>query len=143
VRRGRRKLIAVAELERFAGARCDCEPSYRASVWSARERRRLRKSFPSRAAAKAWREDAAGAVRRSELRATPAPVLDDALAQLLAAIDAGTFRTRGRRPSKPSIRRAVEQTYRLLVADRFGRVRDAGRPPPRRTPRPRVAGRRP
>jgi hypothetical protein len=37
-----------------------------------------------------WRQDAAGAVRRRELRATPAPVLDDALAQLLAAIDAGT-----------------------------------------------------
>ena len=47
-----------------------------------------------------------GAVRRGELRATPAPVLDDAITQLLAAMDAGTFRTRGRRPFKPSTRRA-------------------------------------
>jgi hypothetical protein len=113
----------AASCRSLAGGRCDCDPTYRASVWSTRERRRLRKSFPSRAAAKAWRQDAAGAVRRRELRATPAPVLDDALAQLLAAIDAGTFRTRSRRPFKPSTRRAVEQTYRLRVADRFGRDR--------------------
>ena len=103
--------------------RCNCDPTYRASVWSARDGKRVRRSFPSRAAAKAWRQDAGRAVRRGELRATAAPVLDDAIAQLLAAMDAGTFRTRGRRPFKPTTRRATEQTYRLRVADRYGRVR--------------------
>ena len=106
-----------------AGSRCSCEPTYRASVWSQRERKRIRKSFPTRAAAKAWRQDAAGAVRRGELRAAAAPVLDDAIAQLLAAMDAGTFRTRGRRPFKPTTRRAAEQTYRLRVTERYGRLR--------------------
>jgi integrase len=106
-----------------AGTRCSCEPTYRASVWSQRERKRIRKSFPTRAAAKAWRQDAAGAVRRGELRAAAAPVLDDAIALMLAAMDAGTFRTRGRRPFKPTTRRAAEQNYRLRVADRYGRLR--------------------
>jgi integrase len=45
------------------------------------------------------------------------------MTELLAAMDAGTFRTRGRRPFKPTTRRAAEQTYRLRVANRFGRVR--------------------
>lgn len=105
------------------GGRCACRPTYRASVWSARDRRRIRKSFPTEAAAKAWRQDAAAAVRRGELRAVTAPRLDDAMTELLAAMDAGTFRTRGRRPFKPTTRRAAEQTYRLRVADRFGRTR--------------------
>jgi integrase len=34
-----------------------------------------------------------------------------------------TFRTRSRRPFKPTTRRATEQAYRLRVADRYGRVR--------------------
>jgi integrase len=38
-------------------------------------------------------------------------------------MDAGTFRTRSRRPFKPTTRRATEQAYRLRVADRYGRVR--------------------
>lgn len=105
------------------GGRCSCRPTYRASVWSSRDRKRIRKSFPTEAAAKAWRQDAAGAIRRGELRAIAAPRLDDAMTELLAAMDAGTFRTRGRRPFKPTTRRAAEQTYRLRVADRFGRTR--------------------
>ncbi len=105
------------------GARCSCEPTFRASVWSTRERKRIRRSFATRAAAKAWRQDAGGAVRRGELRATTAPTLDDALAAVLAAMDAGTFRTRGRRPFKPTTRKATEQNYRLRVTDRFGRHR--------------------
>src|SRR4051812_3260342 len=105
------------------GGRCNCEPTYCASVWSSRDCKRLRRSFPTRAAARAWRQDAGRAVRRGELRATTAPCLDDAIAWLLAAMDTGTFRTRSRRPFKPTTRRATEQAYRLRVADRYGHVR--------------------
>jgi hypothetical protein len=35
--------------------------TYRASVWSNRDEKRICKSFPSQAAAKAWRSDAAAA----------------------------------------------------------------------------------
>jgi integrase len=113
----------VGACRSLAGGRCSCRPTYRASVWSNREQKRIRKSFSTEAAAKAWRQDAAGALRRGEIRAVAAPLLDDAMTELLAAIDAGTFRTRGRRPFKPTTRRAAEQTYRLRVANRFGRIR--------------------
>lgn len=106
-----------------AGGRCNCTPTYRASLWSARDEKLLRKTFKNEAEAKAWRQDAAGAVRRGEIRATSAPLLDTAIAEMVNAMDAGTFRTRGRRPFKPTTRRAAEQNYRLRVADRYGRVR--------------------
>src|SRR5690349_5919997 len=35
----------------------DGRKSYRASVWSARDQKRIRKTFPTLAAAKAWRQD--------------------------------------------------------------------------------------
>src|SRR5215208_3878422 len=53
------------------GRRCNCTPSYEASVYSARDGRKLRQTFPTLAAARAWRHDAAGAVRRGSLAATP------------------------------------------------------------------------
>lgn len=97
--------------------------SYRASVWSNREQRRIRKTFPSLAAAKAWRSEAQGAVRSGRLRAAAAPTLAAAVDEWLRAAEVGTIRTRGRRPFKPSTRRAVEQNYRRRLADRFGSAR--------------------
>ena len=48
--------------------------TYRASVWSNRDGKLIRKSFAREAAAKAWRQDAAGAVRRGVLRpSSPSP----------------------------------------------------------------------
>src|SRR4051794_17027356 len=97
--------------------------SYRASVWSNREQRRIRKTFPTLAAAKAWRSEAQGAVRSGRLRASAAPLLSTAVEDWLKGAEAGTIRTRGRRTFKPSTLRSVEQTYRLRVAERFGKAR--------------------
>jgi hypothetical protein len=97
--------------------------TYRASVWSNRERKLIRKSFPSEAAAKTWRHDAHGAVKSGRMRAAAAPTLAAAVEQWKAGAEAGTIRTRGRRVFAPSTIRAVEQNYRLRVADAFGRER--------------------
>ena len=43
--------------------------TYRASVWSNRDGKLIRKSFPREAEAKSWRADAAGAVRLGRMRA--------------------------------------------------------------------------
>ena len=56
---------------------------YRASVWSARDGKRIRKTFPTMAAARNWRRDAAVALRRGELRATPTITLDEAANELM------------------------------------------------------------
>jgi hypothetical protein len=50
-----------------SGRRCNCRPSYQASVWSPRDQKRIKKSFPTLAAAKAWRAEAQTAIRRGTM----------------------------------------------------------------------------
>jgi hypothetical protein len=47
--------------------RCDCP--WRAEVYSKRDDRKLRKTFPTQAAAKAWRADKLAAANNGKLRA--------------------------------------------------------------------------
>jgi integrase len=102
------------------GTRCNCSPSYRASVWSAREGKRIRKSFDSLAAAKAWRHDAATAVREGTLRApTPTTLREAASAWLKGARD-GSIRNRAGDPYKPAAIRAYEVALRLRVLPELG-----------------------
>ena len=56
----------------LGGGRCNCNPTYRASVWSARDGKRLRKTFTTLAGAKAWRQDAQVALREGTM-ARPSP----------------------------------------------------------------------
>ena len=51
-----------------SGARCNCSPSYQANVWSGRDQARIRKTFPTLAAAKSWRAEATVALGRGEMR---------------------------------------------------------------------------
>src|SRR3954470_8399810 len=101
------------------GRRCSCEPSYRASVWSRREKRLLRKTFTSAAEAKSWRSEANVAVQSGKLRAATAPRFCDVFGrevegrwqdgQWLNDAKAGRIRSRSRRPFKESTIRAVRQ----------------------------------
>jgi hypothetical protein len=50
------------------GARCSCQPSYRASVYSHRDRKKIKKTFKREAEAKQWRADALVAYRKGQLR---------------------------------------------------------------------------
>jgi hypothetical protein len=56
------------------GSRCICSPRYRAQLYSARERRPLRRLFDTLAEAEAWRREAKTALDRGTLRAA-APTL--------------------------------------------------------------------
>jgi integrase len=57
------------------GRDCSCKPTYQANVWSAREKRRIFKTLPTHAAAKAWRGDALVALRKGTMRAPIATTL--------------------------------------------------------------------
>lgn len=96
--------------------------SYRASVWSNREQRLIRKTFPTLQAAKAWRSEANTAVRAGTLKAAAGPTLEAAVKEWLAGAEAGTIRTRGRRQFKPATPRAVRQHYNLRLKEPFGRT---------------------
>src|SRR4051794_33709236 len=73
---------------------CRCKPTYQASVWSAREGKRIRKTFSRVAEAKAWRQDAYRAVRRGEMKAPTRVALREAAEAWLEQAKAGMIRTR-------------------------------------------------
>jgi|tagenome__1003787_1003787.scaffolds.fasta_scaffold20948766_4 integrase len=101
--------------------RCQCP--WEASVYSAKDGRKLRKTFPTRAAAKAWRDDAAGQIRRGQLRAPTPVTLDEAATEWLAGATAGIVRTSTGDPYKAASLRAMEKSLRLRVLPHVGRVK--------------------
>jgi len=52
---------------RGEGGRCNCTPTYQAHVFDNRGRKRIRRTFPTHAAAKMWRQDALIALRSGGL----------------------------------------------------------------------------
>lgn len=88
--------------------------SYRAFVYDPRSARKIRKTFGSLAAAKSWRRDALAAVARGDLHARErCPRVNDALADLLAAMTSGAVLTRSGAPYKPG----TVRTYGFAVRD--------------------------
>ena len=112
------------------GGRCNCEPTYRASVWSNRERKRIRKTFSSIAQAKAWRADALVALSKGVLRAPKPTTLQQAWDAWYAGAQEGSIRNRSGDRFKPSALRAYEGAMRLRVLPALGSVRlaDLDRP---------------
>ena len=103
-----------------SGSRCSCAPSYEASVYSVRDGRKIRRTFPTLAAASAWRADASSALRKGTMRPPSQTTLGEAAqAWLLGACD-GSIRTRSGDPYKPSALRAYEQALRARVLPGLG-----------------------
>jgi integrase len=103
--------------------KCTCSPTYQASVWHAREQRRIRKTFPTKRAAAQWRQEAIVAARRGELSGDRGPVLRDAAMEWLDALRAGHVRTRSGDVYKPAAIRGYEQHLRLRVLPVLGHLR--------------------
>jgi integrase len=105
------------------GHRCNCRPTYQASAWSARDEKRLRKTFPTLAAARRWRADAQSAIHRGKLRAPTAVTLTEAADELVAGMRSGKIRTRSGDLYKPSAIRGYERALRDRVLPELGSKR--------------------
>jgi hypothetical protein len=102
------------------GGRCSCTPTYQAQVWSARERKTIRKTFPTLAAARAWRQESQVALRQGTLRSPSQTTLNQAAQEWLAAAEAGLVRTRSGDTYKPSALRAYRQALHHRVLPTLG-----------------------
>ena len=102
------------------GGRCSCTPTYQAQVWSARERKTIRKTFPTLAAARAWRQESQVALRQGTLRSPSQTTLNQAAQEWLAAAEAGLVRTRSGDAYKPSALRAYRQALHHRVLPTLG-----------------------
>ena len=100
--------------------RCSCRPSYEAFVFSQRDGRKIRKTFPTLAAARLWRADANVAMRKGELRTPTRVTLREAAEAWLEGVKAGTIRDRTGRAYKPSTIHGYEGALNLRVLDDLG-----------------------
>src|SRR3954452_14352915 len=107
-------------------SRCTCTPRFKAEVYSARERKKIRRNFDSLGAAKTWREDAAGAVRQGRMRAPTSTTLAEAADALIAGMRDASMLDRSGKPYKPATIRGYERVLRLRVLPALGHVRLSG-----------------
>ncbi len=105
------------------GRRCNCQPSYQASVWSARESKRIRKTFATLAEARAWRSETQTGVRRGTLRAPANMAVQEAADELVAGMKSGRVRNRSGDVYKPSAIRSYDAALRDHIVPRLGRTR--------------------
>jgi len=98
--------------------RCDC--AWQASAFDAATGTKIRKQFPTRAAAKAWRQDALVSLRKGEITGQTTDTLSAVVEAWLGGARRGEIRTRSGDPYKPSAIRAYEQALRLRVLPRLG-----------------------
>jgi integrase len=106
-----------------SGGACRCRPTYQANVWSAREGKRLFKTFATLAEAKAWRTDAQVALRRGTMRAGSSGTLSEGAEAWLAGVKSGAIRNRSGHPYKPSAIRGYETALVMRVLPRLGGLR--------------------
>lgn len=112
------------------GGRCNCRPSYQAEVFSVIDGKKVRRSFPTEAAAKTWRVDAQKALRDGAMRAPTSLTLREAADAWLEGARRGSVRNRSGEEYKPSAIRSYERALRLRVLPVFGarRLSDIRRP---------------
>jgi integrase len=97
--------------------------SYEASIYLKREGRKLRRTFPTAAGARAWRAEALTAANKGALRSPKPTTLRRAWEEWEQRAKAGMIRDRSGNRYKPSTLRAYERTMRLRVLPEFGAAR--------------------
>jgi integrase len=94
------------------GGSCNCDPSWQAAAWSPRDRKRIFKTFPTLAAAKAWRADAQVAIKEGRRKAATPTTVRQAWAAWIAGAEDGSISTRSGDPYKPSALRGYRAAMR-------------------------------
>jgi integrase len=105
------------------GGRCRCKAGWEATVYLARERRRVSKTFRRESEARSWRVDALALAKRGALRPPSRITVRDAWDEWYAGAKAGTVRNRSGDPFKPSALRQYEGVMRRNVLPELGAVR--------------------
>lgn len=91
--------------------------SYEAWVYDKRTKQKIRRTFPTEAAAKSWRADAGGGVRRRTLTAPTSTTVRQAWDAWLAGARKGEVRTRSGDIFKPSVLRSYETAMKRVLPD--------------------------
>ena len=104
------------------GARCNCRPAWEASIGSGRTAK-IRRTFPSLAAARSWRADALSKFHRGEVTTDQSRKVREAATELIDGMRAGTVRTRSGDEYKPSAIRSYDEALRVHILPTIGALR--------------------
>jgi integrase len=100
---------------------CTCKPTYQAHVFDARTGKRIRRTFPTKTAAKLWRQDALVALRRGQLSPTAgSPTIATALDELVDGMSAGRILDRSGGRYRPSTVRGYAQIAETYLKPALG-----------------------
>ena len=105
------------------GSRCNCDPSYRASVYNPRAGKRVKRTHRTLAGAKSWRVDALGALKSGTLRDRSTLRVDQAAIAWIDGAEAGQIRTRSGDTYKPSALRSYRQAVEQRIIPALGGYR--------------------
>lgn len=105
------------------GGRCRCKPTYRASVYDARSRKKIRKVFKSHAEAKQWQTDKRHAAKHGTLRPRSATTVRDEAVAFLEGARAGLIPDRSGKQYKASTLRGYARWLDRDVLPELGHIR--------------------
>lgn len=105
------------------GGGCNCEPSYQAEVYDPGAGKKRRRTFPTEAAARAWRIDAMREMRGRRRGMGTDMTVAQAAEIWLAGVEDGTIRAKRRGEYKPSVKREYRRILHRDLLPRFGAVR--------------------
>jgi hypothetical protein len=98
------------------GETCNCKPSFQAQVWSKRDGKPIKKTFPGLRAAERWRSNMITDLVKGTAQAPSRATLRETAEAWLEGVKAGTILTRSGRPYKPA-RSTVGFGAKLDAAD--------------------------
>lgn len=109
------------------GRACDgqgrCKCAWEASVYSRRDGKKIRRQFPTRAAALEWRDSSRVSVRKGTMKAPTQVTVAQAVEAWLEGATSGLICRRSGDPYKPSAIRAYEGAWRLRLEPRLARYK--------------------
>jgi integrase len=105
------------------GRKCNCDPSFEAWVYDQHSQSKVRKTFPSHAAAEGWRTDAKKDKRDGKLARTSTQTVRELGEEWLGKCERGEVLSRRRVAYKPSALRTYRHDLATYVYPDFGAVK--------------------
>lgn len=100
--------------------------TYEASVYSPSDGKKIRKSFPTFAAARSWRADAKRSLDQGTLRAPGHQTIREAAEEWMAGAESGLIKSRSKQPFKPATLRGYRQALEDHILPEIGAMKLAG-----------------
>ena len=102
------------------GGACDCDPPWEAWVWSTFDKKKIRKTLPTRQAATKWRRKHLGLAESGQLRAPARITLAETATTWLEMAGNEEILNRSGKRYKPSALRTLEADFRLRLIPDLG-----------------------